>query len=286
MAKNKTSAPTLPDASNPPPGITPEQWSQYLSQVGQFAPSLQPQQGTAAQQFMQSPTAHSIEASGGELGGYQGFEGPDPTGGGKKAAPAAAAPATKAGAPPPTYDPLALQQMWANVFGPIFNQTAKMMGNIGPDYLTAMSNAIGGSNQSAQAKAQQLSQAKAMSDLLNQYGQSNLQQVATGPTLDTLMGWLQQATGAAQQAQGVAEKNIAYGGSVLNAQALGVNSPATSSAGATGTTISPQQAAALTQSALSGNQTGSATGGSTNPLNPTQLLQAQGLGSPAGSTIP
>lgn len=244
-----------------------------------FFPSLTPQQAQAALEFSKSPTAQSVNKSGGKLGGYAGYDGP--SGGanstaGKKATPAAAT--TPAAAPAPSYDPLALQQMWANVFGPVFAQAANIAGNAGPDYLSAMTNAIQGSHQSQQVEGQQLSQAKAMSDLLQTFAGNQLQQVATGPAYDQLISWLQQATGAAQQAQGAAEKGIAYGTNLNAAAAFGVPS---ATAATSANNLSPQQAAALTQQALSGTQTGptATTGGAaaTNPLLPQTLLQSQGL---------
>jgi len=139
-----------------------------------------------------------------------------------------AANAAGQGAAKPTYDPLALQTMWHDVFGPIFDQTSKMAGSAGQDYMTAMNNSIAGSNLPANQQAQLKAQSGATGALLQQLASQQTKSVATQPAYDQMIAALQQASGAAQLAQGEYEKQIAYGQA---APFLGGSSGAT---GATG----------------------------------------------------
>jgi hypothetical protein len=139
--------------------------------------------------------------------------------------PAAGQPAKPAAA---SYDPLALQTMWKSVFGPAFDQASKIAGTVGPGYLAGMNQAIAGAHQTPQAAQQLQGQALAQANLLQQFAKTQAQNVPAGMTLDTLINALGQASGAAQLAQGAAEKNIGY------QQALPYTNPTAAAAGTSG----------------------------------------------------
>jgi hypothetical protein len=155
----------------------------------------------------------------------------------------------------PIWDPLALQTMWHDVFGPAFNQASQIAGSVGPGYLNSMQQAIAGSNASPQAKQQMLGNAQATANLIQQTGKAATSQAATQIPFDTLIAQLQQASGTAQLAQGSAEKAIAYG------QAAPFLGGAGTSGLGGGTGISPITAGGYLNSALTGTQT-------SNPLSP------------------
>lgn|SRR5215472_2096727 len=166
----------------------------------------------------------------------------------------------------PTFDPLALQTMWSQVFGPAWNAASQMAGSVGPGYLSSMQQAIAGSNASPQQRQQMLGQAGAMANMLQATSRGQTQASAAQIPFDTLINALSQATGAAQLAQGQSEKAIAYG------QALPFTSGSTTG-GATG--LSPLASSNLLNTALgqpspgaaiSSQQTSSTAG--TNPLMP------------------
>jgi hypothetical protein len=121
--------------------------------------------------------------------------------------PAAGQPAKPAA---PAFDPLALQTMWHDVFGPAYNQARQMVGTVGPGYLAGMNQAIAGAHQSPQATKQLQGQATMMANLLQGYGNNQVAAVPAGMSFDTLINALGTYAGAAQQAQGAAEKNVGY----------------------------------------------------------------------------
>lgn len=150
----------------------------------------------------------------------------------------------------PIYDPLALQTIFSTVFAPYLKQIQALNTGTGQDYLTAMQNLISGVSEPANQKAQQEQMAQANAALLGQEAKTSLSGVAATPAYDQLIATLQQAAGAATQAQGEAQKNIAYGTNYNAAQAFG--------SGGTGSTagLSPNQASTALQQALTGGSTG------------------------------
>jgi hypothetical protein len=124
---------------------------------------------------------------------------------------AAGAPGGAAAKPAaPSYDPLALQTMWSSVFGPAFKQASQIAGTAGTGYLAGMNQAIAGAHQSPQAAQQLQGQSQAMANLLQQFGRTSAQNVPAGLTIDSIVNALAQASGAAQQAYGEAEKQVGY----------------------------------------------------------------------------
>jgi hypothetical protein len=163
----------------------------------------------------------------------------------------------------PSYDPLALQTMWHDVFGPAWQQASKIAGNAGTGYMDAMKNAIAGSNLPPGMQKEQTANATAMGNLLNQFGQNQSQMTMAGPSYDQLIAALGQATGAAQLAQGSAEKSIAYGQAapfITGSTSTSTTNPLSSVAGAQ----------ALLNQSIAGGQTSSAPAAqtATNPLYP------------------
>jgi hypothetical protein len=145
--------------------------------------------------------------------------------------PPSAGPAGTAAGAKPAYDPLALQTMWHDVFGPIFNQTSKMAGAAGGDYMSAMNQAIAGSNLPASEQKQLTAQSGATGALLNQLAAQQTRSVATQPAYDQMIYNLQQAAAAAAAAQGEYEKY--YGATQTAAQAPYLLGTATGTPGTT-----------------------------------------------------
>jgi hypothetical protein len=180
---------------------------------------------------------------------------------------AVGAPAAAAGAQRAAYDPLALQTMWHDVFGPAFNNAVKIAGGAGSQYLQGMQQAIAGSNASPAQQKAMLGQAQAQAALINNTAftpQGNPRAAAQIP-FDTLLGTLGQATAAAQAAGGEAAK-------VYGVQQAAAAAPYYTGTGSTGGNLSTSGAGALLNpliggssatpaSAISANQT-------TNPLMP------------------
>jgi hypothetical protein len=168
--------------------------------------------------------------------------------------PAAGQPAKPAA---PSYDPLALQTMWKSVFGPAFDQASKIAGTVGPGYLAGMNQAIAGAHQTPQAAQQLQGQALAQANLLQQFAKTQAQNVPGGMTLDTLINALGQASGAAQLAQGAAEKNIGYQTGLLYTNPTAAAAGTTSGGLSTGAVNSLLAGSGITPAgAISANQTG------------------------------
>jgi len=161
---------------------------------------------------------------------------------------------TTGGLAQPFYDPLALQTMWKDVFGPAFNTASQLAGSVGPGYLSSMQQAIAGSNATPQNKAQMTSQAQAMANLLQGYGKAQTTAAAAQIPYDTLISTLQGGAQAAQTAAGQYEMLKGYGAAM----------PFLNTSG-TGGALTPSGAAATVQSALGGATTPTAT---TNPFYP------------------
>ena len=167
----------------------------------------------------------------------------------------------------PIWDPLALQTMWHDVFGPAFTQASKLAGNVGPGYLAGMQQAIAGSNASPQQRQQLSGDALATANLLQQVGKTGTQAAAAQIPFDSLIAALQQASGAAQLAQGEAQKQIAYGQTAMTAPLFG------GTTGSSGTgALNTAQAGNLLNSALGGSSAltpaAAINANQTNPLMP------------------
>src|SRR5215469_7705924 len=111
----------------------------------------------------------------------------------------------------PIWDPLALQTMWHDVFGPAMQQAEGMTNATGANYLSAMKDAIAGSNASPQQQQAMLARAQAQSNLLQNNATAQTKAGIAQIPFDTLIYNLQQGAGAASLAQGEAQKQIAYG---------------------------------------------------------------------------
>jgi len=177
----------------------------------------------------------------------------------------------------PAYDPLALQTMWHDVFGPAFNQTVKIAGNAGPGYLAGMQQAIAGSNASPQQKQLMMGDAQATAALLQNtaFTPAGKPRAAAQVPFDTLIANLQQSANAAGMAAGEAQRAAGmamYGQTGMGGLGTtglgttGISGLGGLTGGTTGTTgsLSPTQSAALLQQSLAGSQT-----------SPTTLSQAR-----------
>jgi hypothetical protein len=180
----------------------------------------------------------------------------------------AGGPAATTKAAGPVYDPLALQTMYNDVFRPVLQQANALASQSGNDYLSAMKQAIAGSNASPAQQKQQLNQAQVMSALLNNAGIKQPAAAAAQIPFDSLLAVLGQASGAATAAQGEAEKAYAVGQTAATAPYF--------TGGATGATsaLSPGGAANTLNSALSFNPSATINASQTtnpnaNPLMPT-----------------
>jgi hypothetical protein len=180
------------------------------------------------------------------------------------------APPTTTAATKPVYDPLALQTMWHDVFGPAWNSAMKQASSSGQPYLSAMQNAIAGSNASPAQQQQMKANAQSQAALLSSLGQKQAVGSATQIPYDTLIATLQQGSAAATAAQGEAEK-------VYGVQQAAATAPYLT--GQTTGTVGSSTAGSLLQSAL---------GGSTNAqtLTPAQQISANQTTNPLYPNIP
>lgn len=146
---------------------------------------------------------------------------------------------TASAQPASAYDPLALQTMWHDVFGPLMNTMVNAKGTgssqtVGSNYASAMNQALAGSNLPANERSQLTGQNAATGQLMQQIANQQAGSVATQPSYDQMINWLQQATGAAQLAQGEYEKNVSYG---QTAPLLGANASPVPVPGSAGNTL-------------------------------------------------
>ena len=141
------------------------------------------------------------------------------------------------------FDPLAMQNLMANVCAPYLNSIAGMQNNAAGEYGSAMNAALAGYNGPDKSALQ--SDANATQSLISAGQNAAQESVANNPLYDNLIAQLQQATGAAQLYKGEAERDVAYGTNNQFASAVNGSSTGTGTASPTAQATAAQIAQAL-----------------------------------------
>lgn len=129
------------------------------------------------------------------------------------------------------FDPLALQTMWKDVFGPALQSSKSLLQNTGSDYISAMTDVINQSNLPQSQKNQQLAEAKATGSMEQQLAGDSYSAAISKIPYDYITQALSTAAAQAQLAREASERAVAYGVGQTAASGAGAS-------GATGTQIS------------------------------------------------